>query len=30
MEKVKLSKGKVDGINAVADERGVIAALDMD
>lgn len=30
MEKVKLSKGKVDGINAVADERGVIAALAID
>ena len=30
MAKVRLSKGKVDGINAVADERGVIAALAID
>jgi tagatose 1,6-diphosphate aldolase len=30
MSKVRMSKGKFDGINAVADENGVIAALAMD
>ena len=30
MAKVRISKGKFDGINACADERGVIAALAMD
>jgi tagatose 1,6-diphosphate aldolase len=30
MSKVRMSKGKFDGINAVADEKGVIAALAMD
>ena len=30
MQKVRMSKGKFDGINAVADSRGVIAALAID
>ena len=30
MAKVKMSKGKFDGINAVADKNGVIAALAID
>ena len=30
MAKVRISKGKFNGINACADDRGVIAALAMD
>jgi tagatose 1,6-diphosphate aldolase len=30
MSKVKLSRGKFEGINACADERGIIAAAAMD